>query len=109
VGALRLLLSLTVLIDHAGPGFSLHRFTLPGSIAVQSFYIISGFYMALVLHRKYNFPGATRLFYQQRYLRLAPIYWVTLLTTSTTMWKYPRARLSTAGHCWGRFRRGSGS
>ena len=29
--------------------------------------------------------------------------------TSTTMWKYPRARLSTAGHCWGRFRRGSGS
>ena len=70
-----------VLIDHAGPDFSLHRFTLPGSIAVQSFYIISGFYMALVLHRKYNFPGATRLFYQQRYLRLAPIYWVTLLIT----------------------------
>jgi len=43
--------------------------------------MISGFYMALVLDRKYNFTGATRLFYQQRYLRLAPIYWVAVLIT----------------------------
>ena len=54
---------------------------LDGRVAVQGFFVISGFYMAMVLHRKYDFKGGTYLFYQQRYLRLAPMYWVALAVT----------------------------
>ena len=52
-----------------------------GVVAVQAFYIISGFYMALVLNEKYTFQGALTQFYASRALRLFPIYWVILLTT----------------------------
>ena len=31
-----------------------------GVVAVEAFYIIPGFYMALVLNEKYNFPGAIK-------------------------------------------------
>jgi peptidoglycan/LPS O-acetylase OafA/YrhL len=48
-------------------------------VAVQGFYIISGFYMALILNGKYNFPGSTWIFYKQRYLRLVPMYWVAVI------------------------------
>ncbi len=80
MGILRLLLALAVVITHSSTTH-LQGIALPGDVAVQAFFIISGFYIALILHRKYNFAGGNKLFYQQRYLRLAPMYWIAVLST----------------------------
>jgi len=48
-----------------------------GDIAVQLFFIISGFYMALILNTKYK--SHTNAFYKNRFLRLYPIYLSVLL------------------------------
>lgn len=79
MGIFRLLLALAVVAAHTTTHLS--RMVLPGHVAVEAFFIISGFYIALILHRKYNFKGATWLFYQQRYLRLMPMYWLAVLST----------------------------
>jgi len=56
----------------------------PGKTAVQVFYIISGFYMSLVLNEKYiNKNNSYKLFITNRLLRLYPTYWVVLLLTLT--------------------------
>jgi peptidoglycan/LPS O-acetylase OafA/YrhL len=47
---------------------------------VQAFYAISGFYMAFVLNEKY-LPGTYGLFFSNRFLRLFPVYVVTLVIT----------------------------
>jgi len=95
MGFLRILLALAVAIDHSGAG--LRSQTLPGIVAVQAFFIISGFYMALILNRKYCFPGATKLFYQQRYLRLIPMYWFSILCTLGASGFYGRLGHHPAG------------
>jgi peptidoglycan/LPS O-acetylase OafA/YrhL len=50
-------------------------------VAVKSFFIISGFYMALILDRKYDGRSASGrwLFWSNRFLRIYPLYWLTLL------------------------------
>ncbi|MDO1558679.1 acyltransferase [Brevundimonas sp. 2R-24] len=68
MGMLRLTLALAVLLAHLpGAPFTF----VHGGLAVQAFFIISGFYMALVLDGKYADRG---LFYSNRLLRLAPSY-----------------------------------
>lgn len=53
---------------------------MQGPEAVQSFYIISGFYMALILNEKYSTqPNAYRLFMSNRLLKLMPVYWLVLV------------------------------
>lgn len=80
MGILRLLLAITVVIAHSTPIFNLNL--LGGQLAVQTFYIISGFYMALILNEKYvGSNGSYKLFISNRLLRLYPIYWVVLLLT----------------------------
>ena len=87
MGLLRVLLAAAVVFVHAGPmrGFP----TIGGNLAVQAFYIISGFYMALILNEKYIVSSKTgagqlsagqvyRLFLTNRLLRLLPIYYATL-------------------------------
>jgi peptidoglycan/LPS O-acetylase OafA/YrhL len=77
MGSLRLILALSVFLTHTG---SLFGISLVGSsVAVQSFFIISGFYMALVLNEKYKGPGSYYLFITNRFLRLLPAYWVVLV------------------------------
>jgi len=50
-------------------------YLLHGDAAVQAFYVISGFYMALVLDRTYAGSGRNPIpFWIARYLRLAPLY-----------------------------------
>ncbi|HEV3270849.1 MAG TPA: acyltransferase [Candidatus Methylacidiphilales bacterium] len=78
MGVFRLFLALSVLLGHTrGHGFLGLSFVYP-EIAVQSFFIISGFYMALVLNEKYNQPGQYTMFLKQRFLRLYPTYFILI-------------------------------
>lgn len=80
MGIIRLLLAIAVIITHSETLFGLHM--TGGRIAVQAFYIVSGFYMALVLEEKYlKIQNGYRLFISNRFLRLYPAYWVVLLFT----------------------------
>jgi peptidoglycan/LPS O-acetylase OafA/YrhL len=80
MGFIRLLLAVSVLIAHAGPLFGLTL--IGGKMAVQSFFIISGFYMALILNEKYiGKNGSYRLYITNRFLRIFPLYWLILLLT----------------------------
>ncbi len=79
MGVLRFLLALSVLALHTSPIFGLTL--VGGDVAVQAFYIISGFYMSLVLTDKYeitNWKGY-KIFITNRLLKLYPVYWLTLL------------------------------
>ena len=80
MGSLRLLLAISVLIAHSGPisGFSL----IGGIEAVEIFFIISGFYMALILNTKYVGVNSYYLFITNRFLRIFPTYWLVLLLTT---------------------------
>src|SRR5258707_7705774 len=83
MGVIRLLLALSVVEFHSTRAFGnpgIWPVDLPnGIVAVQAFYVISGFYMALVLSTKY--AGEPWRFYRARALRLLPIYWLVLIPT----------------------------
>jgi peptidoglycan/LPS O-acetylase OafA/YrhL len=51
-------------------------YMLSGAVAVEAFYLVSGFLITLVLVEKYD--GRLFLFYSNRALRIYPIYWVCL-------------------------------
>ena len=80
MGLIRFLLATSVVSAHAGPilGFTL----LDSDVAVKAFYIISGFYMALILNEKYIYSNNSySLFITNRFLRIYPLYWIVLLLT----------------------------
>ncbi len=80
MGILRLLLALAVVASHCGAIFGNNL--VGGKVAVQSFYIISGFYMSLILNEKYIDKNTSyKLFISNRLLRLYPIYWAVLILT----------------------------
>ncbi|MCG1035930.1 acyltransferase family protein [Polaribacter sargassicola] len=80
MGLLRLLLALCVLVAHSGAIFGFGLVT--GKTALHSFFVISGFYMALILNEKYiGQNNSYKLFITNRLLRLYPIYWVVALCT----------------------------
>ena len=77
MGLLRLLLAFSVVIAHTSPVFG---YVGIGGQAVPAFFIISGFYMNLVLSRKYMLcDNGIRTFYFNRFIRIFPIYWSCLL------------------------------
>ena len=81
MGTLRFLLAFAVFNAHAvlPLGFSI----VAGSTAVHCFFVISGFYMAMVLSEKYLPSGATYYdFVSSRLLRLAPSYLTVLAVTT---------------------------
>src|SRR5450759_4624800 len=81
MGIIRVLLALSVVAAHFGGIWNL-RF-VGGQVAVQSFYIISGFYMSLILNEKYVGKNKSyKLFITNRFLRLYPIYWLSLIHIS---------------------------
>ncbi len=82
MGLLRLLLAISVVLAHLQFIFG---YSLIGTRpAVQSFFIISGFYMSLILTEKYvGKKGSYFLFISNRFLRIFPIYWLTLILTIT--------------------------
>ena len=81
MGLLRMFLALAVFFSHEGYS-GLHLLT--GEAAVQAFFVVSGFYMALILREKYVSTPVS-VFYTNRFLRLAPTYWVVLLCAWAAM------------------------
>lgn len=80
MGLLRFLLALCVVVHHtpkAGISF------MSGGIAVQAFYIVSGYFIAMVLSGKYR---SLRTFYVNRALRLYPIYLTVLALSAAEMY-----------------------
>jgi len=79
MGVLRLILALAVLISHTPSSSGLiPRFIHP-VLAVHIFYVISGFYMQLVIPKYLEQTGGIKSFYTNRFLRIFPIYWVVLI------------------------------
>lgn len=82
MGLVRVALAMAVLLGHL-PVASF-KF-IGGGLAVQSFFIVSGFYMALVLSGKYRDVG---LFYSNRLLRLAPTYFVMMIIAGVALFGF---------------------
>ena len=80
MGTLRLFLAFSVLAWHLRPHGYLRLTALDGGIAVISFFIISGFYMSMVISQKYRFlPNGRRRFFLNRFLRIFPLYFVAMV------------------------------
>jgi peptidoglycan/LPS O-acetylase OafA/YrhL len=77
VGLLRTLLALSVVFDHAAPAEEL---LVGGQIAVQCFYIMSGFLISYILVERGSYASIWA-FYVNRYLRLYPIYFVVAMVS----------------------------
>lgn len=79
MGLLRFILAIAVVMAHV-PTLVLPRF-LPANMAVEIFFMISGFYMSLILSEKYDTRDRRGLmnFYASRFFRLWPVFIVTAL------------------------------
>jgi peptidoglycan/LPS O-acetylase OafA/YrhL len=73
---MRLFLAMSVVLSHTGSTYKM----IPGDVAVEVFFAISGFYMSLILTGKYN---SRTTFYVNRFLRLYPVYLVVMVATWT--------------------------
>lgn len=81
MGFLRVFLAVAVVVGHSGPVLGIPL--VSGRTAVQCFFVISGFYMAMVLEMKYlKLPGKVwTTFIQSRLARLFPVYLMTVALT----------------------------
>lgn len=82
MGLIRVALALAVLLSHLPP--ATFKF-IGGGTAVQGFFVISGFYMALVLDGKY---ADRQLFYSNRLLRLFPAYFAMMTLAAITLFVF---------------------
>jgi peptidoglycan/LPS O-acetylase OafA/YrhL len=76
IGLIRLLLAESVVMSHGWTFFGYRLFN--STMAVEMFFIVSGFYMAMILKNKYNDYW---LFIKNRLLRLYPIYIAIIILT----------------------------
>src|SRR6266536_676035 len=90
MGIIRFLLALSVVLAHSG-----QRGLVGAQVAVQLFYIISGFLISYILlnNRTYH---QLKWFYVNRFLRIFPAYYVVLLL-ALPMFLVPGGRLSEFG------------
>lgn len=79
MGTVRIILAITIVVAHSRSFFGL-TFT-GGLVAVELFFMISGFYMTMILENKYIGKGSYKLFLSNRFLRLYPMYWTVLLAS----------------------------
>ena len=81
MGLFRLLLAMVIVRQHFGKSFL--YYPIGGGVALECFFIISGFYMSLVLNEKYVSHKISfselYTFYSNRLLRILPVYWIFLL------------------------------
>lgn len=79
MGVTRFLLAMVVIVFHCGLD---DRGMEHSHIAVKCFFMISGFYMAMILDQKYGLESAgLKAFAVNRFLRLYPLYFVILIGT----------------------------
>ena len=70
MGVLRLWLAIAVVLEHTSPWKGILAQPLNGNLAVSAFYVISGFYIQLLISDKYaGQPNWIRNFYASRALR----------------------------------------
>jgi peptidoglycan/LPS O-acetylase OafA/YrhL len=77
MGLVRLILALSVLIAHCPPGV-LPAAPVNANLAVQCFYVISGFYIQLIIREKFSAQekGWQWNFYKSRIARIFPVYYL---------------------------------
>ncbi|WP_293312266.1 acyltransferase family protein [Pedobacter sp. UBA5917] len=95
MGFIRFILASIVVLCHTSPLFSYQP--IPSDLAVQIFYVISGFYMTLVLNEKY-LKGNNLKFYKNRALKIYPIYWIILV--GLVFWGVIVFKLGYPGTLW---------
>ncbi len=105
MGLLRFLLATCVIAGHSTPILGLQL--LDAGLAVKTFFVISGFYMTLILTSKYHVErGGYWLFISNRFLRIYPSYLVvlavSLLFYAAASWKLhtPADRLAYWVQAW---------
>lgn len=76
IGMIRLILAIAVVMAHSSS--FLGYYPIDGMTSVQIFYIISGFYMFMILTEKYT---SLRKFYKARALKIYPAYLAILILT----------------------------
>lgn len=89
MGTIRFALAMAVLLSHLP--ITNVKF-IGGGLAVQAFFIVSGFYMALVLDGKYS---DLRLFYTNRLLRIFPAYLVMMAISAVFVFGFNATATST--------------
>jgi peptidoglycan/LPS O-acetylase OafA/YrhL len=95
MGFLRFFLACIVVLCHTSPVFGYQA--LRSDLAVQIFFIISGFYMTLVLKEKYP-AGKTADFYFNRAIKIYPIYWTIFIPL--IIWGIMVNKLGYPGTVW---------
>ena len=98
MGLLRFMLALAVASGHAGGFFGADIYPMvAGNIAVQIFYMISGFLIALILSGKYaDTPQGNWIFYSNRAVKIYVPY-LAILAVSVAVWLVARATSGNAG------------
>lgn len=87
MGILRLILALSVIFGHGI--FSPHLAMVRGDAAVYAFFVISGFYISMVIYEKYHrFDHWQKHFLINRILRLFPSYLIVLAAALATKWYF---------------------
>ncbi len=87
MGLLRFLFSLSVISVHTGQFFG--TTLIGGKMAVQAFFIFSGFYISLILDKKYVGENSSyKLFLTNRILRIYPTYLVILILSLLTSYLF---------------------
>ncbi|MCA8902886.1 MAG: acyltransferase [Hyphomonas sp.] len=91
MGMIRFALAMAVLLSHLP--LTNVKF-IGGGLAVQAFFVVSGFYMALVLNGKYTDRG---LFYTNRLLRIYPAYFVMMAIAAVFLFGFKASGTATLG------------
>lgn len=83
MGLIRLYLAISVLIFHypltAAPLNFINSLFIDSQVAINTFFLMSGFYISLGLNNRYRDPSQNITFYIGRMLRLWPTYLISLL------------------------------
>lgn len=85
MGLLRIVLALSVIVGHSGTLVFGYK-GVDAFYAVNVFFIVSGFYIALILNEKYTTPETNSIFLFNRVLRLYPVYLIGLALALVEQW-----------------------
>jgi len=86
-GVFRFVLAICVVIAHiAKPSYGL---SIIGGFAVYGFFILSGYLMTLVMNKRYGFDAeGIKKFLLNRFLRIYPTYWLSILISIILLMNY---------------------